>query len=83
MMSSLNISIPDSLYHSLQELATQEQISIEQLVTSAISEKIAILTTDTYLQQRAKRGSLEKYQAILAKVPNVEPELYDQLPNNN
>jgi hypothetical protein len=82
-MSSLNISIPDSLYQSLQELAIKEQISVEQFVTTAISEKIAILTTDTYLQQRAKRGSREKYEAILAKVPNVEPELYDQLPINN
>jgi predicted transcriptional regulator len=67
MMSSLNISIPDSLYHSLQELATQEQISIEQLVTSAISEKIAILTTDTYLQQRAKRGSFRKISGYISK----------------
>jgi hypothetical protein len=74
-MSSLNISIPDSLYQSLQELAIKEQISVEQFVTTAISEKIAILTTDIYLQQRAKRGSREKYEAILAKVPNVEPEL--------
>lgn len=82
-MSSLNISIPDSLYQSLQELAIKEQISVEQFVTTAISEKIAILTTDTYLQQRAKRGSREKYEAILAKVSNVEPELYDQLPTNN
>jgi hypothetical protein len=82
-MSSLNISIPDSLYQSLQELAIKEEISVEQFVTTAISEKIAILTTDTYLQQRAKRGSREKYEAILAKVPNVEPELYDQLPTNN
>ena len=82
-MTSLNISIPDSLYQSLQELATKEQISIEQLVTTAISEKIATLTTDTYLQQRAKRGSREKYEVVLAKVPNVEPKLYDQLPNNN
>ena len=82
-MSSLNISIPDSLYQSLQELAIKEQISVEQFITTAISEKIAILTTDNYLQQRAKRGSREKYEAILAKVPNVEPELHDQLPTNN
>lgn len=82
-MSSLNVSIPDSLYQSLQELAKQEQISVEQFVNTAISEKIAILTTETYLQKRASKGSRKKYEAILAKIPNVEPELYDQLPTNN
>ena len=26
------------------------------------------------------RGSREKYEAILSKVPDVEPEAYDQVP---
>ena len=34
-----------------------------------------------YLKERAKRGSQLKYEAILAKVPDVEPEAYDRLPN--
>jgi predicted RNase H-like HicB family nuclease len=32
-----------------------------------------------YLQQRARRGSREKYQAALVEVPDVEPEAYDRL----
>jgi hypothetical protein len=43
-------------------------------------EKIAALTTKTYLEDLAKRGSRERYEALLAKVPDVEPEAYDQLP---
>ncbi len=38
------------------------------------------LMTENYLQERAKRGNREKYETILAKVPDVEPEAYDQLP---
>ena len=45
---------------------------------SAIAEKIAALMTDGYLKERAKRGSRAKYEAILAKVPDVEPEVYDR-----
>ncbi len=31
-------------------------------------------------RKKAKRGSRLKYGAILAKVPDVEPEPYDMLP---
>jgi len=41
-------------------------------------EKIAALMTEGYLKERAKRGSRAKYEAILAKVPDVEPEVYDR-----
>jgi hypothetical protein len=37
------------------------------------------LMTEEYLAERAKRGSREKYEAMLAKVPDVEPEEYDRL----
>jgi hypothetical protein len=32
-----------------------------------------------YLEERAKRGSREKFEAALAKLPDVEPESYDRL----
>ena len=30
--------------------------------------------------ERAKRGDRRKYEAVLAKVPDMEPEAYDKLP---
>lgn len=79
-MSNLSVQLPDSLYKSLQELAKQDGISVEQFIATAVAEKIAALTTETYLEELANRGSREKYEAVLAKVPEVEPEPYDQLP---
>ena len=32
-----------------------------------------------YLEERAKRGSRQKFEAVLANVPDVEPEAHDQL----
>ena len=37
------------------------------------------LTTETYLAQRAARGSVDKFRAALAKVPDVEPEEFDRM----
>jgi hypothetical protein len=79
-MSTLNIQIPDSLYVSLQRLAEQDGISMDQFVALAIAEKIAALMTKTYLQERANRGDRASYEAVLVKVPDVEPELHDKLP---
>ena len=42
-------------------------------------EKTAALMTLGYLEERAKRGSWEKFDAALATVPDVEPEDYDKL----
>jgi predicted transcriptional regulator len=81
-MSHLNVQLPDSLYKNLQILAEQEGISVNQFIVTAVAEKIAALTTETYLEELAKRGSRDKYEAVLAKVPDVEPESYDQLPTS-
>ncbi len=80
-MSNLNVQIPDSLYKSLQELARQDGISIDQFISTAVAEKIAALT-ESDLEELAQRGSRAKYEAVLAKVPDVEPEPYDQLPSS-
>ena len=79
-MSHLNVQIPDSLYKNLQVLAEQDGISVNQFIVTAVAEKIAALTTETHLGALAKRGDREKYEAVLAKVPDVEPEPYDQMP---
>jgi hypothetical protein len=79
-MSHVNVQIPDSLYKNLQVLAEQDGISVDQFIATAVAEKIAALTTETYLEELAQRGKRDKYEAVLAKVPDVEPAPYDQLP---
>jgi hypothetical protein len=79
-MSNLTVNLSDSLYQNLQVLSAQVGVSVDQFITTAVSEKIAALTTETYLEELAKRGSRAKYDAVLAKVPDIEPEEYDRLP---
>ncbi len=79
-MSIIQVQIPDSLQKSLSDLAGRDGISIDQFISTAIAEKLSALMTENYLKERAKRGSRSKYEAILAKVPDVEPEAFDRLP---
>ena len=79
-MNTLSVQVPTSLDKMLRDLAQREGISVDQFVATAVAEKIAALTTETYLQERASRASRTLYEAALAKVPDVEPEPYDQMP---
>lgn len=79
-MSVLSLRLPASIHQQLRAFAEQEGISINQFITLAISEKMATINSETYLQQRAMRGSRAKLLDILAKAPDVEPEAADQLP---
>lgn len=81
-MSALSLRLPNFLHKKLGDLAKREGVSINQLINSAVAEKMAALMTAEYLQERAKRGSRKKFEAVLAKVPDREPETFDRLPNN-
>ncbi|HEX9699934.1 MAG TPA: DUF6290 family protein [Acidobacteriota bacterium] len=79
-MATLSLRMPNSLHKHLKKLAKQEGISINQLINSAVAEKMSSLMTLDYLQQRASKGSRAQLRAILDEVPDVEPEEYDRLP---
>lgn len=79
-MSTLeNIVVPESLLRQVRALAEREGITVEQFVASAMAEKAAAWTTVEYLQQRASRGSREKFLQALSKVPDIAPDEQDRL----
>ena len=80
-MSAISLRLPNSLHRKLGDLARREGVSINQLINSAVAEKMATLMTVDYLEERGKSGSRKKFEAVLAKAPNREPEAFDRLPN--
>jgi hypothetical protein len=78
-MSTLTISVPDSIRRRAETLAQHDGISMDQFVALALAEKLAALDAGTYLAERAARGSREKFDRILAKVPDVPPQPGDEL----
>jgi hypothetical protein len=78
-MSTLSLRLPESLHKSARELAKKEKISINQLVTLALAEKVSAIGAQDYLEKRAKRASEAKFDAAMAKVADVEPPDYDRL----
>lgn len=77
-MGTMSVRFPESLHKQLKGMARREGISINQLITTAVAEKMSALMTADYLEERARRGSRAKFEAVLAKVPSVEPDPWDR-----
>jgi hypothetical protein len=78
-MSTLSLRLPESIHRKLAEVAEREGISINQMINSAVAEKLAALMTEEYLAERAARGSERKFRAVLAKVRGGAPDAGDEL----
>jgi hypothetical protein len=81
-MSALNLRLPDSLHDQVRVLANQDNVSMNQFIALAVAEKISALMTLDYLEQRASRGSREKFDAVLEKIRTAAapPADVDRLP---
>jgi len=77
-MSVLNVNIPESLQRRALSLAQGDGISLDQFIATAVAEKVAVLDADTYIRERAARGSREKFDRVLAKVPDVPADERDR-----
>ncbi len=72
-MSTVSLRLPKSLHKEAKEIAKEEGISVNQLIATALAEKMAALKTQAYLEQRATRGSRAKFDAAMSKVGNNHP----------
>ena len=77
-MSSISLRLPESLHRKARDLAKKEKTSINQLVSSALAEKISAITTEEYIKIRSERASRVKFERALRKVKNSVPEENDK-----
>ena len=82
-MTILSLRLSESLHRKVAELAEREGISINQLINSAVAEKMAALLTEEYLKDRASAGSRRKFVTALAKAGDVEPRETDLIPSRD
>jgi uncharacterized protein (DUF1778 family) len=55
-MSALNLRLPDSIHRHIKEVAKKEGVSINQFISTAVTEKISAIMTEDYLKGRASRA---------------------------
>jgi predicted DNA-binding ribbon-helix-helix protein len=78
-MGALSVRLPESIHRHIREIAKNEGVSINQLISSAISEKMSAIMTEEYLKKRAERANIEDMKSILDKVEDRTPLQGDEL----
>ena len=82
-MSAINVRLPESLHKKLRQLTTQDAVSMNQFIVSAIAEKVAVYHAEEYLQARSERGkkgtSNGSLKAVLSHVQARPADEHDRL----
>ena len=63
-MSALNLRLPDSIHRHIREVAKKEGVSINQFISTAVTEKISAIMAGRYLEgrsARAQKNDLKNY----------------------
>jgi hypothetical protein len=82
-MSTLSISIPESVRSRVEVLAGEEGVSIDHFVSTILAQRVAVADADSYVRKRAMRGSPDRLLELLAAAPDVPPEPHDQITPSN
>jgi predicted DNA-binding ribbon-helix-helix protein len=78
-MGALSLRLPESIHRHIRDIAKAEGVSINQLISSAITEKISAIMTEEYLQKRADRANIKDMEVVLNKVADRRPLKGDEL----
>jgi len=78
-MSQFALRLPDSLHERVRALAKQENTSLNQFITLAVTEKISALEVQHFFRERAERGDLNRLRDFLDQVPDLPPREGDEI----
>jgi hypothetical protein len=80
-MTALTVRLPNSVHQKVRELAEREDISVNQFIASAVSEKMASVLTIYFLKSESAKGNRSDFDYFLSMVPNNAPLSGDELPS--
>ena len=78
-MSSLSLRLPDSLHRRIKEFSEKEGVSINQFISTAVTEKMSALSTESYLEERAQKVSGRQLKQLFKKVHSAKPAEADRI----
>ena len=70
-MTALTVRLPNSVHQKVKELALRDEISVNQFIASAVSEKMASVMTLDYLKSEASKGQRSGFDLFLGMVPSA------------
>ena len=81
-MTALTVRLPNSVHQKVKELALRDEISVNQFIAAAVSEKMASVMTLDYLKLEAAKGCRSDFDRFMNLVPSAPIAEGDELPSN-
>jgi hypothetical protein len=79
-MKAIELNMPDAVHRKLSDLAASEHQPVDAYALNKLEELVRAMERFSELERRAQRGSRKKFDAAMAKVPNVPPMPGDEPP---
>lgn len=73
-MSSITVTLADSIQQRLEEFAKKDGLTVEEFLSTIVSQRIAVAEAQSLVQARAAGGSVARLVGFLDSAPDVEPE---------
>ena len=77
-MTALTIRLPNSVHQKIKELAARDDVSVNQFIASAASEKMASVLTLDFLKSEAAKGKPSDFEHYLSMVPDTPAQAGDE-----
>jgi plasmid stability protein len=79
-MRALTVNLPDNLHEKAREVAASKNLSMDALVTIALTQSLSRLVAEPLLEERAARATGKGLEEFLAQVPSTQLPEWDRLP---
>jgi hypothetical protein len=77
--SNYALRLPASLKRELEKVAREDGTSLNQLIVTAVAEKLSALRTADFFEERRKRADIDAALEVMSRERGEEPGDGDEL----
>ncbi len=78
-LTTYPLRLPRSLRTGVERFSKQDGISINQFVSIAVAEKLAMLQAEVYFSERSARSDMSAFDALMQRTGGETPRTGDEL----
>lgn len=78
-LSTYPLRLPRSIRAGVDRVSKREGVSINQFVSIAVAEKLAMLEAETYFAERQARADLQAFDKLMDRTTGESPRESDRL----
>ena len=78
--ATIQLRLPHSIKAAVVRLAKQDGVSMNQMIATAVAEKVAVLEAASFFEERAKRADYAAFDRIMNREGGEPPRAGDELP---